>query len=90
VNSDIVAGVAVGSAERIRALTLREGCLFGGMLDPFASWLLLRGLRTLPLRMERHQENARRLAGYDPRLLRPRLVPRLVGQLLRLVPAGAS
>jgi cystathionine gamma-lyase len=61
-HSDIVAGVAVGSAERIRALTLREGCLFGAVLDPFASWLLLRGLRTLPLRMERHHQNAARIA----------------------------
>jgi hypothetical protein len=36
------------------------------------------------------KENARRLAGYDPRLLRPTLVPRLVGRLLRLVPTSAS
>ena len=36
------------------------------------------------------KENSRRLADYDPRLLRPRLVPRLVDQILRLVPAGAS
>ena len=35
-------------------------------------------------------ENARRLAGYDARLLRPRLVPRLVSRLLRLVPTSAS
>jgi len=35
-------------------------------------------------------ENERRLAGYDPRLLRPRLVPRLVRQALRLAPRGKN
>jgi hypothetical protein len=34
------------------------------------------------------KENARRLADYDPRLLRPRLVPRLVREMLRIVPGG--
>ncbi len=62
-HSDIVAGVVVGSAERLRKLTFDEGCLFGAMLDPFASWLLIRGLRTLPIRMERHQKSARQIAG---------------------------
>ena len=61
-HSDIVAGVVVGSAERMKKITFGEGCLFGAVLDPFAAWLLLRGLRTLPLRMERHQQSARRIA----------------------------
>ena len=61
-HSDMVAGVVVGNAERMRRLILEEGCLLGAMLDPFAAWLLIRGLRTLPIRMERHQSNARRLA----------------------------
>ncbi|HLV79751.1 MAG TPA: PLP-dependent aspartate aminotransferase family protein [Chthonomonadaceae bacterium] len=60
-HSDIVAGVVAGSAERIDALSAQEGSLLGATLDPFAAWLLLRGLRTLPLRMERHQENTRRI-----------------------------
>lgn len=61
-HSDIVAGVVVGSAERMRRMTFDEGCLFGAMLDPFAAWLLIRGLRTLPIRMERHQKSARQIA----------------------------
>lgn len=61
-HSDITAGVVVGSAERMRKITFDEGCLLGAMLDPFAAWLLLRGLRTLPLRMERHQQSAKRVA----------------------------
>jgi cystathionine beta-lyase len=58
-HSDIVAGVIAGSAARIRRLTLTEGCLLGACMDPFAAWLLIRGLRTLPIRMERHEKNAR-------------------------------
>jgi cystathionine beta-lyase len=61
-HSDIVAGVVVGSAERMKKITFEEGCLLGAVLDPFAAWLLLRGLRTLPIRMERHQQSARRIA----------------------------
>jgi len=34
-------------------------------------------------------ENERRLSGYDPRLLRPRFVPRLVSLALRLAPSGS-
>jgi hypothetical protein len=36
------------------------------------------------------RENARRLAAYDERLLRPKLVPRLVRQMLRVVPGGGT
>lgn len=61
-HSDITAGVVVGSAERMRKITFDEGCLLGSVLDPFAAWLLLRGLRTLTIRVERHQQSAQRLA----------------------------
>lgn len=57
-HSDTVAGVAVGSTEliaRIRDLTLS---LLGGKLAPFEAWLLIRGLRTLEIRMLRHQATA--------------------------------
>ncbi len=56
-HSDVVAGVVVGRDRGLREHFLREIELVGGILDPHAAWLLLRGLRTLPLRMERHQEN---------------------------------
>jgi cystathionine beta-lyase len=61
-HSDIIAGVAVGNEERMRKLIAEEGCLLGAVLDPFAAWLLLRGLRTLPIRMERHQRTAQKIA----------------------------
>lgn len=61
-HSDIVAGVVVGDEARMKKLVLDEGLLLGGILDPFAAWLLLRGLRTLPVRMAQHQQSARRIA----------------------------
>ena len=36
----------------------------GAVMDPFAAWLLLRGLKTLELRMSRHCENARKIAAF--------------------------
>jgi methionine-gamma-lyase len=54
-------GVAAGPRallEPIRAQTLR----LGTALAPFAAWLLLSGIHTLPLRMSRHGQNAYRLA----------------------------
>lgn len=60
-HGDLIGGVAVGSREVIQQLR-RYALLLGGVMDPFTAWLCLRGLRTLPLRMERHCENAARLA----------------------------
>ncbi|MGW2651065.1 trans-sulfuration enzyme family protein [Streptomyces sp. NPDC001393] len=56
-HSDITAGVASGSRkyiDRIWAQSLK----FGGTLDALICFLLERGLKTLPLRMTRHHENA--------------------------------
>jgi len=63
-HSDLVAGVVLGSAERMRELCEWEGQLLGGMLDPFAAWLMLRGVRTLPVRLDRHQQSAMALAQF--------------------------
>ena len=57
-HSDIIAGAVAGSKARIAKMTLDEGCLLGAVIDPFAAWLLIRGIRTLPIRMERHQKTA--------------------------------
>ncbi len=42
----------------------RAYLLLGGILHPFDSWLLLRGLRTMPVRMQQHQEDALRVAAF--------------------------
>ncbi|WP_374421573.1 PLP-dependent aspartate aminotransferase family protein [Chromobacterium sp.] len=59
-HSDVIAGAAVVSRQRPE---LAERLAFlhnavGAVLDPFASFLVLRGLRTLALRIERHNSNA--------------------------------
>lgn len=61
-HSDLLAGIVVGSEERIASMSKREGELLGAVADPFTSWLTLRGLRTLAVRIERHQQNAMAIA----------------------------
>ncbi len=63
-HSDVVAGVAVSSKENMRAISALEYSLLGGKIAPFEAWLVLRGLRTLSLRMERHSRSAMKLAEY--------------------------
>jgi O-acetylhomoserine (thiol)-lyase len=56
-----------GFSMRVRMEQLR---VFGAALAPIAAWQILQGIETLPLRMERHCENALRVAEYlqsDPR-----------------------
>ncbi|MBS7615658.1 aminotransferase class I/II-fold pyridoxal phosphate-dependent enzyme [Candidatus Bathyarchaeota archaeon] len=60
---DVTAGVVCGSKEFIQKLKKTRKIL-GGTLDPTAAWLLLRGLKTLALRMERHNQNGMRIAKY--------------------------
>jgi cystathionine gamma-synthase len=60
-HNDLLAGVAVGSDELIAEVREAVGIL-GGVLDPHAAYLLLRGLKTLALRMARHNENGLRVA----------------------------
>ncbi len=60
-HNDLLAGAAIGPAPVISALREAVGVL-GGVLDAHAAWLLLRGLKTLGLRMARHNENGLRIA----------------------------
>lgn len=61
-HSDVVAGAVMGRDEKLRRRVYREAELVGGTIDPFASWLLLRGLRTLGVRIERMSQNALQVA----------------------------
>lgn len=61
-HSDIIAGVIIGSAKDIDSIYQNEFLLFGAKMAPFEAWLLMRSLRTLPMRMERHQNNALKVA----------------------------
>jgi methionine-gamma-lyase len=62
-HSDITAGVIVGTREFV-ARAWKFGLVAGAVLGPFDAWLLLRGLRTLGLRIERHNRNALALARF--------------------------
>ena len=62
-HSDVVAGVVVGSQAHMDALW--EGLIVYGMvLHPFDAWLLLRGLKTLPMRVRQHNVNALKVAEF--------------------------
>jgi O-acetylhomoserine (thiol)-lyase len=50
-----------GFVTRIRAKALRD---FGACISPFNAWLLIQGLESLSLRVERHTENAQKIAAY--------------------------
>jgi cystathionine gamma-synthase len=71
-HNDLLAGVALGSAEAIAPVREAVGVL-GGILDANSAYLLLRGLKTLGLRMDRHNATAQRVAGWleaHPRIRR--------------------
>ncbi|GAA0945830.1 cystathionine gamma-synthase [Nonomuraea longicatena] len=61
-HTDVVGGLTVHADEELWRRVWRFSVELGATADPFASWLTLRGLQTLPLRMERHCANARHLA----------------------------
>jgi methionine-gamma-lyase len=58
---DVTAGALVGSKEFVERVW-RFALVAGATLSPFDGWLLLRGLRTLGLRVERHNQNGMALA----------------------------
>jgi methionine-gamma-lyase len=61
-HGDLLGGVAVGPEDLIRPLLSEEGPLLGATLSPMNAWLILRGLKTLSLRMEAHTLRAEALA----------------------------
>jgi cystathionine beta-lyase/cystathionine gamma-synthase len=63
-HSDIMAGAVVGSGQLLERIFYRSYLLNGGVLAPFDAWLLLRGLRTLSMRMERHEADGLRVARF--------------------------
>lgn len=62
-HNDLLAGAIVGSAALIDGIRSMQAVL-GGVIDPFAAYLLIRGLKTFPLRIERQNANAQALAEF--------------------------
>jgi cystathionine gamma-synthase len=62
-HSDLIAGVVAGRSELIETIHATRTTL-GGSMDPHAAWLLLRGIKTLAVRVQRQNENALRIAQF--------------------------
>jgi cystathionine beta-lyase/cystathionine gamma-synthase len=62
-HSDLIAGAVMGSRDMVTKVW-NTHVVLGTALGPFDAWLVLRGLRTLPLRVERHNRNAMALAAF--------------------------
>ncbi len=60
----VTAGVIAGSKARIDRCRMPYLQCFGAVLDPFAAWLLMQGMKTLGVRMERHCSNAMKVARF--------------------------
>lgn len=63
-HSDVTGGIAVFAADALYREVWGHAVEFGAVTDPFAAWLTLRGLQTLPLRLARHADNVARVAGF--------------------------
>lgn len=61
-HSDLTAGIIVGRKEMVEAARHGAAKFYGGNIAPQVAWLVLRGIKTLALRMERHNSNASVLA----------------------------
>lgn len=63
-HSDVVGGMIITRTEKLYTKIRPVLNLFGGTMDPHQAWLVLRGVKTLPLRIEKSQKNASKLAEY--------------------------
>lgn len=62
-HNDLLAGAVLGSAELVSGIRDLQG-ITGAVVDPFAAYLLIRGLKTLALRVHRQNESAVRIAEF--------------------------
>jgi cystathionine gamma-synthase/methionine-gamma-lyase len=61
-HGDVLAGVVICDEEEFRKRLYENNKLIGAVLGPFEAWLALRGLKTLPLRLQRQCDNALQIA----------------------------
>ncbi|HEV8046365.1 MAG TPA: aminotransferase class I/II-fold pyridoxal phosphate-dependent enzyme [Terriglobales bacterium] len=62
-HSDLIAGIVAGRKDLIDRIRQTRTTL-GGVMDPHAAWLLLRGIKTLAVRVQRQNESALRIAQF--------------------------
>ncbi|MGD6802599.1 methionine gamma-lyase [Rossellomorea vietnamensis] len=63
-HGDVIAGIVAGKKDLMDHIRMTTQKDIGGVISPFDAWLLLRGLKTLPVRMDRHCENAEKIAAF--------------------------
>ncbi|RNC84415.1 MAG: PLP-dependent transferase [Balneola sp.] len=63
-HGDLLGGAAIGSNEFVRKCRWKVNKYFGAVPSPHTSWIAHRGIKTLALRMERHNENAATVAEF--------------------------
>ena len=63
-HSDLMAGAVITTAARLEQIFYRAFLLNGAALSPHDAWLLLRGLRTLPVRLQQQEADAMRVAAF--------------------------
>jgi len=63
-HSDIIAGVLAARREIIESIQSNERELFGSVMDPHQAWLLIRGIRTLPVRLRQHEQSGKKVAAF--------------------------
>jgi methionine-gamma-lyase len=64
-HGDVIAGLLIGTdKEEMELIRMSVQKDFGGIISPFDAWLLIRGLKTLSVRMERHTSNAEKVIAY--------------------------
>lgn len=63
-HNDVLAGLVVTKGQELSDEFFQHQNAIGAVLSPFDSWLLMRGMKTLSLRMRQHQENAQKVAAF--------------------------
>jgi methionine-gamma-lyase len=63
-HGDLTAGVLVGRKDLVDRAHWQTNKVLGGVIAPWTAWLVMRGIRTLALRMERHNSNALKIAQF--------------------------
>ncbi|WP_299093926.1 methionine biosynthesis PLP-dependent protein [uncultured Metabacillus sp.] len=63
-HNDVLAGLVVTKGEQLSEEFFQHQNAIGAVLSPFDSWLLMRGMKTLSLRMRQHEQNAKAVASF--------------------------
>lgn len=63
-HGDVVAGIVCGSIDMINEIKMTTLKDIGATISPHDAWLIMRGIKTLPIRMERHCNNAQKVAEF--------------------------